>query len=209
MKLRLLFVTASVLTLTACDSNKGGATHEGHDTTAAATTEKPAAEADATPAKAIAITYPQVDANISAALKESVDHYLHVKNALANDDAAEAGKGAEAMSASLQKVDKSLFTPEQKGAYDGVADGIKEHAGQIAKSSGAIAQQRQHFVTLSEHVYALAKAFGGGRTLYHAHCPMAKNNEGAMWLSEAKEINNPYFGAQMLECGTVEEVIHK
>jgi hypothetical protein len=60
---------------------------------------------------------------------------------------------------------------------------------------------------LSEAAYDLVKNFGGGRVLYHDHCPMARNNQGALWISELKEVKNPYFGAEMLECGRVEEVI--
>ena len=60
---------------------------------------------------------------------------------------------------------------------------------------------------LSEVVYDLVKNFGGGRPLYHDHCPMARDKQGAMWISEMKEIKNPYFGAEMPACGTVEEVI--
>ena len=40
--------------------------------------------------------------------------------------------------------------------------------------------------------------------LYHDHCPMAQDNKGAMWLSETKEIRNPYFGDKMMTCGSVE-----
>jgi hypothetical protein len=36
---------------------------------------------------------------------------------------------------------------------------------------------------------------------------MYNENKGAMWISEMKEVKNPYFGAKMLTCGTVEEVI--
>ena len=60
---------------------------------------------------------------------------------------------------------------------------------------------------LSEDVYDLAKAFGAGQPLYHDHCPMYNENKGAMWLSEMKEVKNPYYGSKMITCGTVEEVI--
>jgi len=43
--------------------------------------------------------------------------------------------------------------------------------------------------------------------MYQDHCAKAKENQGAMWMSENKEIKNPYFGAKMPTCGTVEEVI--
>ena len=60
---------------------------------------------------------------------------------------------------------------------------------------------------MSEDIYDLVKAFGGGRSLYHDHCPMYNEKKGAMWLSEMKEVKNPYFGSGMPTCGTVEEVI--
>ena len=43
--------------------------------------------------------------------------------------------------------------------------------------------------------------------LYLEYCPMANNNEGAYWLSNEKQIKNPYFGDMMLKCGSVKETI--
>ena len=37
---------------------------------------------------------------------------------------------------------------------------------------------------------------------------MANDNQGAYWLSATKEIRNPYFGKQMLNCGSTEEVFN-
>jgi Cu(I)/Ag(I) efflux system membrane fusion protein len=36
---------------------------------------------------------------------------------------------------------------------------------------------------------------------------MAKNQEGARWISREKEIRNPYFGEKMLKCGSVVDLI--
>jgi hypothetical protein len=110
------------------------------------------------------------------------------------------------LSEGLAKVDKSFFTPEQKKVYDENEEDLKEHAEHIGKSK--IDHQREHFVMLSEDVYSLVKAFGGGKTLYHDHCPMANNNKGALWISETAEIKNPYMGSSMPTCGTVEEKIN-
>jgi Cu(I)/Ag(I) efflux system membrane fusion protein len=38
---------------------------------------------------------------------------------------------------------------------------------------------------------------------------MANDNEGADWLSKEEQVQNPYFGDQMLTCGTVQETITK
>jgi Protein of unknown function (DUF3347) len=157
--------------------------------------------------KAIAITYTNADAKASASIKEIVDHYLHVKNALANDNGNEAARASGEMSDAIKKVDKSFFTSEQKKFYDNIEDDLKEHAEHIGKNAGNIKHQREHFAMMSEDVYDLVKAFGGGQPIYHDHCPMYNDGKGAIWLSEMKEVKNPYYGKEMPGCGTVEEVI--
>jgi hypothetical protein len=36
---------------------------------------------------------------------------------------------------------------------------------------------------------------------------MAFDNRGAQWIQEAETIENPYFGAAMRTCGSIEEVV--
>jgi hypothetical protein len=36
---------------------------------------------------------------------------------------------------------------------------------------------------------------------------MYNDKKGAIWLSETKEIKNPYYGKKMLTCGNVKEEI--
>ena len=157
--------------------------------------------------KAVAILYSNLDAKAAASFKEIVDHYLHVKNALATDNSAEAAIGSKAMEAALVKIDKSILTAEQKQTYDKIEGGLKETSAAIAKGGENIKLQRGQFVMMSEAVYELVKDFGAGRPIYHDHCPMARENQGAMWISEIREVKNPYFGSAMPACGTVEEVI--
>jgi hypothetical protein len=148
-----------------------------------------------------------VDPKLAASLKTVVDHYLHIKNGLVNNSGDEAASGGKAMAEAIGKVDKSLLTAEQKKAYDDIEDDLKEHAEHIGKNGGDIKHQREHFVMMSEDVYDLARAFGGGQPLYHDHCPMANDQTGAMWLSETREVKNPYFGGKMNECVKVQELI--
>jgi hypothetical protein len=153
-------------------------------------------------------TFSNVDPKLASSLKTIVDHYLHIKTALVNNDGSDAAKGGKAMADVMGKIDKSLLTAEQKAIYDNIEDDLKEHAEHIGKNAGNIEHQREHFSMMSEDVYDLVKAFGGGQTLYHDHCPMANDNKGGMWLSETKEGKNPYFGGKMNDCVKVEEVIN-
>ena len=198
----------AVITFAACNSGAKKDEHAGHDMTALGNdTTQQLAATDEKEVKSVSVTYNNIETKAASFIKETVDHYLHIKNALANDNGAEAATGAKAMEVVLSKTDKSLLTAEQKTAYDKIEEGLKSTAVSIAKSSNDIKQQRAQFVFMSEAVYELVKNFGAGRPLYHDYCPMARDDQGAMWISELKEIKNPYFGDQMLTCGTVEEVI--
>ena len=71
-----------------------------------------------------------------------------------------------------------------------------------------IEEARMELAPVSESIYAMVKAYQPNRTdLYYQFCPMAKNGQGANWLSETKEIVNPYMGQRMLKCGKTQEVI--
>ena len=157
--------------------------------------------------KAIAVAYTNVDTKVAASMKAIVDHYLELKNALTNDNSNEAASHGQAMESAIKKLDKSFLTADQKKVWDGFEDDLREHAEHIGKNAGNIKHQREHFSLMSEDVYDLVKSFGGGRAIYHDHCPMYNENKGAIWLSETKEVRNPYFGTKMPACGTVEEVI--
>ena len=152
--------------------------------------------------------FTDVDPKLAASLKPVVDHYLHIKNALVNNNGEEAASGGKAMAEALGKIDPSLFTTDQKKVYDGVKEDLKEHGEHISDNAGKIDHQREHFSMMSEDVYDLVKAFGAGRVVYHDHCPMANDNKGGMWLSETKEVKNPYFGGKMNECVTIPEMIN-
>jgi hypothetical protein len=68
--------------------------------------------------------------------------------------------------------------------------------------------QRVVFDLVSQQILVLVKsAIVTEGKLYKQYCPMAKNNEGAFWLSASDQIRNPYFGDKMLNCGSVEEEI--
>jgi uncharacterized protein DUF3347 len=204
MKQILILAVTAAATFAACNSDKSS---KGNDAVKVGTDTTKITQADTTRLAELTPTFNNVEPTLAASLKAVVDHYLHVKNALVNNSADEAANGGKAMAEAITKVDKSLFTAEQKKVYDDIEEDLKEHAEHIGKSNGDIKHQREHFVMMSEDVYDLVKAFGGGRKLYNDHCPMANDNKGAMWLSETREGKNPYFGGKMNECVKVQEVI--
>ena len=198
----------SAILFGSCNNSGSKKEEETHDMNAMPTdTAKQHATADVKEAKTVAITYTDMNAEAAASIKEIVNHYLHIKNALAIDNGREAADGAKAMEKAMADMDKSLFSAAQKKVYDDIEEVLVEHAEHIGKNGDKIEHQRSHFSMMSKDVYDLVKAFGAGQPIYHDHCPMYDDNKGAMWLSEVQEVKNPYFGAKMLTCGTVEEII--
>jgi len=158
--------------------------------------------------KTVSPTFRDVNAGVATFMKSLVQNYLTIKNALVKDDSTSAATASVKLKDEMKIFNKSLpdgqtglFTAAEKKIYDSVESNLKEQAEDISKSK--LADQRQHFFIMSKDVYTLVKAFNPGITLYGDNCPMYNN--GALWLSEIKEIRNPYLGKEMPGCGSVEE----
>ena len=128
------FILSAIL-IAACNNNSSKNDNETHDmNNMNKDTVQNAVTTDAKEVKTVDITYINVDAKAAASIKEIVSHYLHIKNALTNDNGSEAASGAKAMVAAISKLDKSLLTAEQKKLYDGIEEELKEHAEHIGKN---------------------------------------------------------------------------
>lgn len=66
--------------------------------------------------------------------------------------------------------------------------------------------QRMAFSDLSNEMETLLRGNITSGKIYKDFCPMALNG-GSYWLSAIKDIRNPYYGAQMLSCGKVTEIV--
>jgi hypothetical protein len=147
------------------------------------------------------------EGNQPAKVDEAVAAYLHLKNALADDNGKEAAEAGKHLHEAFVKLDNTSFTAEQKIVFDDVKEEVKEHAEHISSNAEKIAHQREHFDMLSTDMYDLIKAVKPTQVLYKDHCPMFNDNKGAIWLSEVKDIKNPYYGKKMLTCGELQEEI--
>lgn len=149
-------------------------------------------------------TIPQSSA---ATINGLVSTYLQLKNALTADDGKAAAKAAGEMKTALSNVDESKLDSLQRKSYDDLKDDIKEHTEHIGANASDIEHQREHFEMLSGDMIDLVNALGTTTTLYKEYCPMYNENKGGAWLSESKEITNPYLGKKMPKCGEVKSEI--
>ncbi|SEN07826.1 Protein of unknown function [Mucilaginibacter gossypiicola] len=148
---------------------------------------------------------PGMGATASESVKPLLASYLQLKNALAKDNSNDAATAGKALAEGFGKFNKSALTEAQKKSFTDIADDAHEMSEHIGESAGKLPHQREHFDMLSKDMYDLIKLFGAGQALYVDHCPMYNNKKGAIWLSETKDIKNPYMGAGMSTCGSIKE----
>ena len=192
MKTILLGFTIALASLTACNSNEKESN--------ATTTQANESSQVSTDTLNSLPGQPAVTAVL-------VKHYIELKNALANDNGQDAAGAAGQIADAIENTSDGSFSADQQKVYDDVKDDIKNHAKHISIQGIKIEHQREHFDSLSTGMYSLLKVSKPTQTLYFTHCPMFNDNKGANWLSEVKEINNPYYGKKMRDCGVVKEEI--
>ncbi|WP_062058172.1 DUF3347 domain-containing protein [Aquimarina longa] len=114
--------------------------------------------------------------------------YIDIKTALVHTD-------AQQVKASAKKLAEITENTMLKTVIDAII------------ASNDIEEQRRAFVAVTTQMEAMLRGALSSGEVYKQYCPMAFNNEGGYWLSTEKEIRNPYFGDQMLKCGSVSEII--
>lgn len=181
-------LASSVLALTACNG----------------TSEKKS-ESDVHTSHETAVSNESNAASDQGTFSELFSHYQHLTFALSSDDDKEAANAAKGMLEALPKINTEGFSAEQKSTFDDIAADIQEHSEHIGDNIGNIAHQREHLVVLSKDFYDIAKEFGTEKPMYKIFCSMYDDNNGAYWLSDSKEVKNPYYGEDMLTCGEVQE----
>ncbi|HEY0676782.1 MAG TPA: DUF3347 domain-containing protein [Chitinophagaceae bacterium] len=150
-----------------------------------------------------------------SAFGDLMSAYYSLKDGFVNWDTSAVNKAA----LSVQAKADSLPYSELKGDSNIVETAKTFSMSVSAESKGilgetSIEQKRRSFYTLSENLYNLVRTVRyGGEVIYHQRCPMAFNDdEEAFWLSNSREIMNPYLGkshpkykAGMLHCGDVSD----
>jgi Protein of unknown function (DUF3347) len=140
--------------------------------------------------------------------------YYQLKDALVEADTLAANKAAV-----------TLATLADSIRVDGIKDSslsitIKNFSGTIAAEAIALPEEqditgkRRSFSMITENLYPLLQSVQYNESvIYHEMCPMAFNDtEAAFWLSDNREIVNPYLGKKhpkyasgMLHCGELKD----
>jgi hypothetical protein len=105
------------------------------------------------------------------------------------DDEAGAKLGAGGLASAMDAV-----------SFAGDASPLAEMVSPL-RAAGSLEEVRDAYLAASDPMLAYAKAHKGGTDLYVVgYCSMKPGR----WLQTAAELANPYYGSEMLECGTFE-----
>lgn len=141
-------------------------------------------------------------------IQQIIKGYLPLKNALAQDNSQKASDAAKGLFSILKKIDISKTRAKDNSELRDILKSASESAEHIGDNADDIVLQREHLLSLSHDITGLIEKVGtGGLQLYQDFCPMYDNGKGGTWISETKEIVNPYEGTKMLNCGSVKKVL--
>ena len=151
------------------------------------------------------------DSEISQEFREQLTRvyqaYLPVKNAFVASNPHEVAMYAEKLNNVLNSVNMKLLAGKSHVDWMDQLNVMKESLDQMEMDHD-MQNQRMDFANFNTVFHESIKQFGlTDVIIYYQYCPMAVDGKGAYWLSDTKEISNPYFGDEMPKCGETRETL--
>lgn len=154
------------------------------------------------------MTY-EVSDDFKKQLTEVYNASLQLTDSFVAGEVENASKNSSQVKKVLSKVDMSLLKSSEAHMDWMMNLKVMNAALDQISSTEDINDQRTAYASFNKALYKSIKAFGTTtETIYYQHCPMALDSQGAFWLSNNKEIRNPFFGGSMLSCGSTRETIN-
>jgi Cu(I)/Ag(I) efflux system membrane fusion protein len=152
----------------------------------------------------------EIDNNFKTQLGTFVNTYLKMKDAFVATDEKLVVSEAKKLLAALDKIDMGLLKGDAHNEWMKLLKPIKDNVNGIVSMKG-IEMKRSHFSIVSNKLTEAIEKFGisSPTPMYLEYCPMAFDDKGAFWISNQKEIRNPYFGDMMLKCGEVKKEFNR
>jgi hypothetical protein len=142
---------------------------------------------------------PELVEKREAQKKEITNNYLALKNSLIISDSLAVVVNATALQNSLKNFKFKKLSLEEMNEATTARKELIDLAAEVTTTKN-INKQRKIVELLSVKFWNLApKLKAADATLHLQVCPMTS----AMWVSDSKEIKNPYYPKNMLTCGEV------
>ena len=151
-------------------------------------------------------------------IAETMNAYFEMKAAFVDGDTALAKESSRKFIQLLDSIPLAELKKDTAGIYDVAFNdysNIKSNAASLLVQTD-ILEMRKDFGMVSENLYPFLRTINyEGEKMYWQNCPMAfGEDKGANWISNTKEIINPYLGKNhpefkgtMLHCGEIKDTI--
>lgn len=130
------------------------------------------------------------------------DNYFATKDALVKSNPTAASAKSTELLTALKALKIESLKAEEQTAVTKIMPSLMDTSKSISETKD-IVKQREKFKVLSINMHEIIGFYNSKETLYYQYCPM----QDANWLSKDKAIKNPYYGSQMLSCGSNVETI--
>jgi len=151
---------------------------------------------------------PIITTEMSSALSPVYNAYFKIQMGLADDELTTVTDGYTLLENEINSIDHSKFEGSvHKVWMDFSSIALKQTTS--GRSSESLEDARQPFYHLSKAIIVLHDNFGhaGDLDYFLTFCPMARNNQGAYWLQIVDIVNNSFYGAAMLRCGSIKDTL--
>jgi Cu(I)/Ag(I) efflux system membrane fusion protein len=139
--------------------------------------------------------------NFQKGFNNVLESYLAMKDAFVLGDVDKVAAFAKAAKIKLSSLNTTNLSIKERRQLEKSVEMLDN-----ISYSKVIEDQRAHFVILNEYIIEIAMQMEDmTTTLYVQKCPMANDNKSAKWLSTEEEVRNPYYGKEMLTCGSIIE----
>jgi len=133
-------------------------------------------------------------------LNRAFGEYIELKDALLQKDIKKANHEAKELLDAANAIKTDSLTKDQQSEFNKYIGKVTLNAQHISEATN-LPHQLEHFDYTSDAIYALMKYFKPtDKTLYYNFCPMANKGDGAHWVSDKKDLNNPYMAGSIMGC---------
>ncbi len=135
--------------------------------------------------------------------------YYDLKNAFIKEQITVIDAAADSLSISIKSIPiNELKADSTKKAAQILIESIQAELIGL-KGETDIEEKRKAFQMVGEQLLVfIQKVQYDKEIIYNQYCPMAMDNNGASWLSNSADIQNPYLPKTMLECGEVKDTLN-
>lgn len=143
-------------------------------------------------------------------INNTLNAYYSLKDAFVASDTVKVNAAGAELKTLLENLKLDEVQKNDTLGFSSINGRPGDVAAEISGMLGEkeLEKKRESFEMISNAFYDMVRVIKPtGAVIYYQYCPMAFDNKGAYWLSNADSIRNPYYGKKMLTCGEVKETL--